>query len=225
MDIVINQPAGLGDIFFCQKIAAKLINKGHNVIWPVISNFIWIKDYIDNDICFVEKEESEKYKHAEVTVDLQSADKLFPNESVMISKYKYVNQDYRDWVDFFNFNRNKEKERELYYDFLNLKDGEQYAIKNFYFASPPNEQICLNAKNSNIGDLREICMSNIPDFTLIDWCGVIERAAEIHTVETSLNYIIEKINTTDKLYMYSKWSPINFSHIQKLFNKPWIYED
>jgi hypothetical protein len=51
----------------------------------------------------------------------------------------------------------------------------------------------------------------------------LENASEIHTVETSLNYIIEKIQTVDKLYMYSKWSPPNFDQINMLFKKPWKY--
>ena len=47
---LIIQPAGLGDIFFCQKIATHYSkNLGFKVIWPVYEHFLYIKDYIKND--------------------------------------------------------------------------------------------------------------------------------------------------------------------------------
>ena len=46
---LIRQPAGIGDIFFTQKIAKDYISKGYLVIWPVIEQFEFIKDYIKID--------------------------------------------------------------------------------------------------------------------------------------------------------------------------------
>jgi hypothetical protein len=53
-----------------------------------------------------------------------------------------------------------------------------------------------------------------------------ENAKEIHTVETSFCYLIEKLNTTDKLFMYSRTKPGNkpnadFSYIDHIYNKKW----
>ena len=48
---LIKQPAGIGDIFFCQKIARYMIHHGYDVIWPVLPSISWIKDYI-KDIDF-----------------------------------------------------------------------------------------------------------------------------------------------------------------------------
>jgi hypothetical protein len=39
---------------------------------------------------------------------------------------------------------------------------------------------------------------------LFDWIEAIENASEIHTVETSLCYLVDKYAKTDKLYMYEK---------------------
>jgi hypothetical protein len=41
---LIRQPAGIGDIFFTQKIAKDLISKGYEVWWPVIQQFEFIKN-------------------------------------------------------------------------------------------------------------------------------------------------------------------------------------
>ena len=43
---LIKQPAGIGDIFFCQKIARYMMHHGYDVIWPVLPSISWIKDYI-----------------------------------------------------------------------------------------------------------------------------------------------------------------------------------
>ena len=36
---VIGQPAGLGDIIFCQKIADMFIQNGYTVWWPVVEQY------------------------------------------------------------------------------------------------------------------------------------------------------------------------------------------
>lgn len=221
MIALIKQPAGIGDIFFCQKIANKLRNAGYDIVWPVIEQFAWVKDYINN-ITFCDANET---INAAVTISLHNADQYFPGMSVMEAKYKLVDLRWDNWCDHFEFNRNVDgKEDALFYDVLKLKDDSKYALKNFRFASPPHEQISEQAKNADTQNLQEIHMSSISGFTLLDWCKVIEKAHAIYTVETSLNYIIEKLNTTNLLHMYSKWKPSNYFHIQNLFKKPWIYE-
>jgi hypothetical protein len=217
---VIEQPAGIGDIFFCQKIANKLRDAGYEVVWPVIEQFAWVKDYINN-ITFCDANET---IDADVVIPLHSADQHFTSMSVMEAKYKLVDLRWDNWCDHFNFNRNVNgREDALFYDVLKLRDDSDFVLKNFYFASPPHEQICEAAKQSNTNGLQEVCMSNINGFTLLDWAKVIERAQTIHTVETSINYIIEKVNATNDLHMYSKWRPANFFHIKNLFKKPWTY--
>ena len=45
---LVRQPAGIGDIFFTQKIAKHFIAQGYDVLWPVIEQFSFIKDYIND---------------------------------------------------------------------------------------------------------------------------------------------------------------------------------
>ena len=50
---LIKQPAGIGDILFCQKIVYKLLNDGYEVWWPVDDCAEWIGDYISGpNFCF-----------------------------------------------------------------------------------------------------------------------------------------------------------------------------
>jgi len=241
---VIRQPAGLGDIFFCQKIANKLRDAGYNVIWPVIPEFLWLKDYLTTDatICNVlsDFENKKLYEQCDlsnnictysedeqvVLINLQAADRFFPNMSVMTAKYNAMELKHNNWLDYFNFKRDTKKENELFYDVLNLKDNSRYALKNYFFASPPNEQICKLVANANTQCDEVITMRSVENFTLFDWCKVIQHAQEIHTVDTSVILVVEKINTTDKIYLYSRHIPANFMHVSPILSKRWnlIYD-
>jgi len=235
--ILINQPAGIGDIFFCQKIAYAL-HETYNVdiIWPVISEFSWIKEYIKVPfIYFVDWNDNFEGKDILINnnlshiftlnnyliIPLNKADWNYPGISVMDAKYKLVNLDFNDWSDYFNFKRNIDKENELYYNILGLKDNSEYIFVNRQFASPPETQICKYIDLNKFSYYIE--MKYINNFTIFDWCKVIENAKEIHTVETSINYIIDKINPKGKLEMYSKHTPPNYNQIQHLFKSNWNY--
>jgi len=51
---LINQPAGIGDIFFLQYVARKYLSMGYKVIWPLQERLLWIKDHItDIDFCIL----------------------------------------------------------------------------------------------------------------------------------------------------------------------------
>lgn len=237
MDCLIKQPAGVGDIFFCQKIACKLHEKYNcNIIWPVIPEFYFLKDYL-KDYSFVTYYDASKdfpykqyYNNTEIIVEdnflflpLCFADKVFGDCSVMNAKYKYVNLNYHDWVDYFNFTRNVENEKFLYYDILGLHDGEEYILVNRNFASPPNMQRCN--KIPQLFNKKTIEIRLIGGISIFDWCKVITQASELHFVETSFNYMIEKMILPEdtKLFMYSKWNPPNFNQVRHLFKKEWNY--
>ena len=48
MKCIIDQPAGLGDIFFCQKIGYHYQNQGYEIIWPVKSVYSYLSKYLTN---------------------------------------------------------------------------------------------------------------------------------------------------------------------------------
>ena len=43
---VIKQPAGIGDIFFCQKFARYMAHHGYQIIWPVKPEIAWIDSFV-----------------------------------------------------------------------------------------------------------------------------------------------------------------------------------
>ena len=61
-------------------------------------------------------------------------------------------------------------------------------------------------------------------FTIFDWCKIIENASKISIIDTSLNYIIEKIDIkTDNLTCYCRQGEYTYNQISPLFKKPWKY--
>ena len=48
----------------------------------------------------------------------------------MESKYHMIHASDHDWFDYFTFNRNLEKEKDLYYNVLGLTDDSQYVFLN-----------------------------------------------------------------------------------------------
>jgi hypothetical protein len=241
MKCLINQPAGLGDIIFCQKIVDMFINNGYEVIWPVVQEYHSTvnKHMKKNNLLFPRIDEEfsfKEYYNSKVIVPshisdnnmylpLRYVDLRFPNQSVMKAKYKILNLDYNGWQDHFIFERDSKKEDILYYEILGLKDNSKYTLLNRKYGSPPHykEKMINVSSEDNVVE-----MDFYKDFTIFDWCKVLEKAAEIYTVDTAINYILEKLNVKDtKLHLYSRFTDCggapDWSHIEGLFLKEWIY--
>ena len=67
-------------------------------------------------------------------------------------------------------------------------------------------------------------------FHLFDWIGALENAREIHTVETSMCYLIDKYCTKTKLHMYEKRKENDkntyYNNVALVYRNPdWIYEN
>jgi len=148
---LIRQPAGIGDIFFTQKIAKDYISKGYTVIWPVIEQFEFIKDYVKVDgLIFVNENADFPHRNFyqegyikptmisehDVYLPIQHFDRSFPNISVMQAKYKMMDMDSSDWLEYFDFHRNLEREQKLI-DHYGVQDIE-FVFVNRMFGSPPH---------------------------------------------------------------------------------------
>ena len=69
-------------------------------------------------------------------------------------------------------------------------------------------------------DLPVVELQIIEGFTLFDWCKVLEKAKKIYTVNTSINYIIDVLNTSCDEYVIYAHDDNNKSQIDYLFLKP-----
>jgi hypothetical protein len=154
-----------------------------------------------------------------IYLPLQYSDRYFGG-SCMEAKYKMVDMKFDNWQKHLIFDRNKEKEDELYYNILKLRDDSEYTLLSKTWGTQPNYQ----SKDVYYEDSNHIVeLSFIDNFTLFDWSKVIENAKQISIVDTSVNYLVETLNVTaEKFFLSSRFTPPNFSHIINLFKTNWI---
>jgi len=238
---LIRQPAGMGDILFCQKIARLLLNKKRvdRVIWPVIKEYDYIKDYIEYpNLTFINETEDFDFKQYYLTeysylyetdkviyIPVQHADRALPyNEYTgnhpMYVKYELCNNiDYLDWADFVDVKRNKEREQKLI-DHLGIKSDEPFVLLNKYYgARPDSKPIRHKIKEF---DKKVVEMTDLGFDNFFDWMGVLELADEVHTVETSLCYIAKLLNKKN-MHIYSRNTVTDFKYIKNVFPSDWEY--
>jgi len=151
------------------------------------------------------------------------ADRYFPTEKIMVSKYKLCDLSHQNWQASLVFSRNEDKEDKLFRDILGLKEQEKYILYNQEYGPPSNTQKYeINKMPENV---KKISITPTEGFTLFDWCKVIERAAEIHITHTSVVYMIEKLNLlATTLIQYLPGKQKQFDQIGALFNNmEWNY--
>jgi hypothetical protein len=218
---IVNQPQGLGDILYVQKIVKHFFDLGYKIIFPIIKNYMFCNTYLGNDkiqylintgIFLLEK----NYKF-----DFGSKDFIFTDNfvylplsmaakhpgyrnlyGIMGSKYRILNIDSSDYNSYIKINRNSKKEKYLY-DALNLKGS--YIVVNKIFSNPSVGG--FKTANFEIHTNKKVVPFNIIDgYSIFDWCQILENAEEIHTVETSLIYLLDSIdiNIKCKIFIYAK---------------------
>jgi hypothetical protein len=233
---LIRQPAGIGDIFFCQKIA-KIIK----VIWPVASTYAYLNQYMEGDIDFCEENTSFEFKDVYLShhrniiqsekllyIPLQFADSIIKmcrchNNPLAFCHMKYdlCNMSYEDWANYFEFKRDRQRETELV-EKLRVNLSTPFNLINRNFGTYPNyiTRTDLVPKNS----YPNVYMGFYEGVNLFDWLTLVERAYEIHTVGTSLAFILEKLKLKN-VNLYSRYSNFkeDFSDIKNKDTQEWIY--
>ena len=234
---LIYQPCGLGDILFLQKICKIYIEKGFKIIFPVVYEYEWLNNYIpevnfiswgDNEIKLTHKDklpDNIKFPYKEYynpySEDIFTDNFVFLNffkpfnGRVMESKYSSLSLDYTDWASYLTFNRNTDKENDLFYNILGLKDDDDYVFINRNYQMRPNVLFYNRISNNEMFYNKKVIeMSIIDGFSIFDWCKVLEKASEIHMIETSLNYVLESDEMKNKIT-----KNINLYHRQNYFNE------
>lgn len=248
---LIRQPAGIGDILFCQKIA-KVIQKETNykkIIWPVSEQYSYLKDYLDeNDIEFPMETEDfpfkevyrnggmymiEDDKYLFVPLDtssfIEGQCKCHNNSRAHgHMKYNFCNVSYDNWFDHFQIQRNYNRENELV-KFLDIDLNEPFNLINSNCGTYPNYLTTQRISPTN--NHKNVYMNFYDQFNIFDWMGLFERAQEIHTMECGVYYILQKMNL-DNVFIYSKYTSEwdggknredDFSYMKDHCNKNWKY--
>ena len=237
---LIYQPLGLGDIIWVQPIVDVIITDGYTVYYPVGDAYYDIvSQYIVKDNLIWKKESEgfplkDHYKdmnvfqtNNELYLPLSFSDRHFPECSVMISKYYFLSIPIVDYRKHFEINRNYEREKKLISTYG--LDGEYIILNQFFGTQSKARKFDLNVnKNIKIHTM-SIEEDKKNQFHIFDWIGALQNALEIHTVETSLCYLIDKY-CANKLHMYEKRtqeeSNTYYRNVALVYRNPnWIYEN
>ena len=205
---LIHHWAGIGDILYLQAIAKKYISMGYEIIWPLRDDILWLGDYIKG-ITFCSRSDNfpgkEYYGQDSViiTPNFVYLGIMRPHlwgigdDRIMSSKYHVMNMNCLDWRDGLTFDRNLDKEDDLYDNGLGLKDDSEFVFINNLYNTDIRDSKLLSPENY---DLPVVELKILEGFTLFDWCKVLENATEIHTVHTAVNYVIDKLDIKCKKY-------------------------
>jgi hypothetical protein len=231
---LIYQPAGIGDIFYSIGIARYYQKLGYRIIWPVTKEILDVCEQIPN-IEFYDWESEfpkKEYYNANSLVVIDTEEFVFlpihksteiVGGLVMPSKYNITKALSSEWINNFSWERNIQKENELYYNILHLQDNEPYILLNQNFVTPPRTLTFPIDINT---DHKVISMSYIDNFNVLDWAKVIENASGIVTIDTSIQYMIEKLNNkAEFFYCYLRNGIYTYNQIKDLFSIPWIFLD
>lgn len=245
MKILVNQPGGIGDIFYLQKAVRCLATdyKATEIIWPVMDSlfpttqrilysgiqYIKLSEFINTDF--------------DLQLDFHTADQKYPG-SVMSAKYKYASSlslsgDIHDidWSNFFNLDNESnfsiERKRSILYEKVYSNDikGIDFILVNRNFNSPPNVIKCPHMsddilaeldKEKGYKDISHIEMEVNENYDLLDWAHLCQFSKHVYTVETGLLFLLYKLNIP-QVTVFSKWNPPHYNHVNHIFNEDICY--
>lgn len=224
---VFNQFFGLGDILFIEPIMRRYFQNGYKVILPVLNKYLDLQPYFPY-IEFVDKELYKiNYDEHKIIDDgnklilpLRWSREFFNStyKDTMRNKYLMVNMNLDEWKSLI-WLRHRHKEEALK-KLLNINEGDKYNLinKNFHTFFDGHREIIIN------NGLKNIEMNFIDGYTLLDWSGIIESATTIHTVDTSIMFLLETLKlSTDDIQIYNRYSNRNdFYKTNYLFEKKYI---
>lgn len=221
--VLIAQPLGIGDCIFSQSIAQAFMAVGHPVLWPVMPAFMDGLQRAYPGIDWVNWTDYQKYMNikTDCVVDdylispIRWSDQVMkvPYREVMRAKYDMYGLDWRDWKAGAKWKRDTKREQALM-KHLGIKKGDSYNLINKTFRSDAGGKVNIRVTG--------IEMTAMPGYSLFDWAAVIENAAEIHAVSSSILYLLEMLDLKQPLHLYARPDDRKFEHVNYLFTKPYI---
>lgn len=237
---LINQPLGLGDILWVQPIVNHYISNGYRVIYPVgetyydiISEYIkkdgleWVRESDDFPLKFLYGMMDKVQIDEDIYLPLTYA-QAHNSLSLMIGKFALAELPVTDYRDAYEINRNYEREQSLIDTYGLLND---FIIVNELYGTFPNTKKHEIKLDTNFKIHKMSVQQDIDNgFHVFDWIGALQKAKEVHSVGTSICYMMDKYCTENKIHLYERRTidePRTYNkEIEGVYQSPrWIYED
>jgi len=232
MQYFVSQPIGAGDIIFTQTLI-KEVAKENPVLWPTESYYLegFRKAY--PRINFVDKATISQYllnvkdigmKQGYYILPIRWSDTIMkvPYKYVMRAKYDMFGMDWKMWKRDACPVRDLKKEKQLFKE-LGLKKNEPYNLINKNYLRNGNGVAEIEVGNG----LKNVFMDYKSGYSLFDWCYLIENAMYVHSVSTSVLFLLEMLDLKAKeVHLYSR-KPYEhgFNFVDYLFSKDYVLHD
>lgn len=229
---LVSQYIGAGDIIFTQTLVKEVTNGG-TVVWPTEKYYVDGFSTAYTAFTFLDKSifDQSLYNVKEIgfqkgfyILPIRWSDQIMkvPYKDVMRSKYDMFGLDWTTWKKDAYPKRKIFKEKELYSK-MGLSEGEKYNLINKNYLRNRAGISEINVVN----EYRNIYMDYMEGYSLFDWCYLIENAAMIYTVSTSVLFLLELIELkAEEVHLYSrKPYELGFSFVDYLFSKNYILHD
>lgn len=238
MNRIVSQRFGLGDILFLVPLIRKWQANGDKVLWPVVKEYLNIqRNFPDIEFCDATKlhinyDNRNRHQWKEYTVEPLCWSDLYkgPPANCMRAKYDLYNEDFMMWKELY-WERSYEREMLLFHEVVyphfktNLEPGFQYNLISDRWGGLAQGQYVVPIKVDN--GLPNVYLKYVEGFNLLDWAAVIENATYIHTVGSSINYMMEVLDLKAKEVHLYKRAPRerHFLYYSYLLTKSYIYHD
>jgi len=121
--------------------------------------------------------------------------------------YKLAEVPFNKKWDNFYLKRNIDKEKEIYYDVLGLKDNEEYI---FLHDDPYNKDEDRTIQRKYINpNIKLIDIGQYPEISLLDTTYLIEKSKEVHVINSSFRTFIDLMNIKHNNLNYHKYARSN----------------
>ncbi len=213
---------GIGDVIFTQTLVSEMSAGTNKILWPVESQFVeglnraypYIT-FVDKRLVNIDHNKKDDYIiNGARVLPLRWADTNLnlPFSACMKAKYMYYQKDWTQWREKAPWMRCTSNELALF-DLLGLKPGDEYTLINRTYGSDSKLKVDIPVEG--------IEMRTIESFSLFDWATVLEHATEIHTVSTSIIYILEMLPRlkAKEIHLYArKPHEIDFRNIDYILS-------
>ena len=233
--VIIFQPGMVGDLFFIQKIVKTYAQNGRRVILPVLQKHRWVYDTlvmpanVETPILDTENfdfRDETMFLHDKIARSpIEGPDYTYLSlffswryapEQTMDLKYEVAGVAMDDWADHVELRRDREKEERLFRE-LGLDDGVPYCLINETCSS-------RTIPFPHRAPEKEVRLRFVEGYSLVDWSTVIERAARIASVDTSLVLLVEILKIRGvPLHVVSRYEPPSFRELINVLKLEWLF--
>jgi len=207
--MVINQPAGIGDLLFLEPMFRHFWNlNGEKPKCIVREHLLWLQDYIESAIFVPAGQYStiiDDDKQVPGYLPIRFANPIFRGhdkwyfedyENCMLDKYRLVGLPVEKWKEL-NILFYPDRSLKLFAH-LNISSESEYVVVNEYWSGGRIDIVPET-------NLKVIRMHNIPGFTLCDWAMIMKFAQENHHVSTGSFYLFEALGEMlGKIFIYPR---------------------